>query len=36
MAESLMEDDLPPVSPRKGPASETEGLAEVAVTESGH
>jgi small subunit ribosomal protein S2 len=37
MAESLMEDEPPPVSPRKGPASETaEPLAEVVATESGH
>jgi small subunit ribosomal protein S2 len=37
MAESLMEDEPPPVSPRKGPASETaEPLAEAVVTESGH
>ncbi len=36
MAESLMEEDLPPVSPRKGPASETaEPAVEAAVTE-GH
>jgi len=36
MAESLMEEDLPPVSPRKGPASETaEPPVEAAVTE-GH
>jgi small subunit ribosomal protein S2 len=37
MAESLMEDEPPPVSPRKGPASETaEPEAEAVVTESGH
>jgi len=37
MAESLMEDEPPPVSPRKGPASETaEPVAEAVVTESGH
>lgn len=38
MAESLMEEEPPPASPRKGPASETaESLAtEPAVTESGH
>ena len=36
MAESLMEDE-PPMSPRKGPASETaEPVAEAVVTESGH
>jgi small subunit ribosomal protein S2 len=35
MAESLMEEE-PPVSPRKGPASETADIAEPAVTESGH
>jgi small subunit ribosomal protein S2 len=35
MAESLMEDDLPPMSPRKGPASETAELEPEAVaTES--
>ena len=34
MAESLVEDDVPPVSPRKGPASETaEPAAEPAVAE---
>jgi hypothetical protein len=32
-----MEDEPAPVSPRKGPASETsEPAAEPAVTESGH
>jgi len=37
MAESLMEEEEPPVSPRKGPASETaEPVPEPAVTESGH
>ena len=37
MAESLMEDEPLPVSPRKGPASETaEPVAEAVVTESGH
>jgi small subunit ribosomal protein S2 len=38
MAESLMEDEPPPLSPRKGPASETaEPVEEEAVvTESGH
>jgi len=37
MAESLMGDEPPPVSPRKGPASETaEPVAEAVVTESGH
>ena len=36
MAESLMEDEPLPVSPRKGPASETSEPAEAAVTESGH
>ena len=37
MAESLMEDEPPPVSPRKGPASETaEPVAEAVVTEVGH
>jgi small subunit ribosomal protein S2 len=36
MAESLMEDEPPPMS-RKGPASETaEPEAEAVVTESGH
>jgi small subunit ribosomal protein S2 len=35
MAESLMEDE-PPMSPRKGPASETAEPAEAVVTESGH
>jgi small subunit ribosomal protein S2 len=35
MAESLMEDEPPQMSPRKGPASETAEPAEV-VTESGH
>jgi len=37
MAESLMEEEPPPASPRKGPASESaEALPEAAVTESGH
>ena len=36
MAESLMEDEPLPVSPRKGPASETPSRPEAAVTESGH
>ncbi len=37
MQESLMEEEPPPVSPRKGPASETaEPVAEAVVTESGH
>jgi hypothetical protein len=38
MAESLsMEDEAVPVSPRKGPASETaEPASEPVVTESGH
>jgi hypothetical protein len=32
-----MEDEPPPLSPRKGPASETaEPEAEAVVTESGH
>jgi small subunit ribosomal protein S2 len=35
MAESLMEEEAPAVSPRKGPASETEPVSEPAVTESG-
>jgi small subunit ribosomal protein S2 len=36
MAESLMEEEPPPVSTRKGPASETEPIAEAVVTESSH
>jgi small subunit ribosomal protein S2 len=38
MAESLVEDDVPAVSPRKGPASETAEppAPEAAVTETGH
>jgi small subunit ribosomal protein S2 len=37
MAESLMEEEPPQASPRKGPASETaEPAVEAAITESGH
>jgi hypothetical protein len=38
MAESLMEEETPSTSPRKGPASETgaETVSEPAVTEGGH
>ena len=39
MSESLMEEEPPPASPRKGPASETaapEEVPEPVVTESGH
>ena len=37
MAESLMEEEPLPASPRKGPASETaEPVPEPAVTEGGH
>jgi small subunit ribosomal protein S2 len=37
MAETFVEEDLPAVSPRKGPASETaEAIVPPAVTEGGH
>jgi len=36
MAESLMEEEPPPASQRKGPASETEPVDEAVATESAH